>query len=64
MKKEIIVGSNDVEQKRLNDLVISLVNRLNEALQKIQELLHENESLKSSLQVSKKKRYCSFNRRR
>lgn len=50
---------NAAEQKRLNDLVLSLTNQLNEALQKIQELLHENESLKSSLRVFKKQRFGS-----
>ena len=50
---------NAAEQKRLNDLVLSLTNQLNDALQKIQELLHENETLKSSLRVFKKQRFGS-----
>lgn len=46
-----IIAENASEQKRLNALVLSLTNQLNDALQKIQNLLLENESLKSSLRV-------------
>ena len=53
------IAGNAVEQKRLNDLVLSLTNQLNDALQKIQSLLLENESLKSSLRVFKKQRFGS-----
>ena len=49
-----IIAENASEQKRLNALVLSLTNQLNDALQKIQNLLLENESLKSSLRVFKK----------
>ena len=54
-----IIAENASEQKRLNALVLSLTNQLNDALQKIQNLLLENESLKSSLRVFKKQRFSS-----
>ena len=53
------IAENASEQKRLNALVLSLTNQLNDALQKIQNLLLENESLKSSLRVFKKQRFGS-----
>ena len=53
------IAENASEQKRLNALVLSLTNQLNDALQKIQNLLLENESLKSSLRVFKKQRFDS-----
>lgn len=54
-----MIAENASEQKRLNALVLSLTNQLNDALQKIQNLLLENESLKSSLRVFKKQRFGS-----
>lgn len=42
------------EQKRLNALVLSLTNQLNEALHNLQELQRENEDLKASARISKK----------
>ena len=53
------IAENASEQKRLNALVLSLTNQLNDTLQKIQNLLLENESLKSSLRVFKKQRFGS-----
>lgn len=53
------IAENASEQKRLNALVLSLTNQLNDALQKIQNLLLENESLKPSLRVFKKQHFGS-----
>ena len=47
------------EQKRLNALVLSLTNQLNEALHNLQELQRENEDLKASARISKKHRFGS-----
>ena len=47
------------EQKRLNALVLSLTNQLNDALYNLQELQRENEDLKASARVSKKHRFNS-----
>ena len=58
-RANVTIAENASEQKRLNALVLSLTNQLNDALQKIQNLLLENESLKSSLRVFKKQRFGS-----
>ena len=50
------IAENASEQ---NALVLSLTNQLNDAFQKIQNLLLGNEPLKSSLRVFKKERFGS-----
>ena len=47
------------EQKRLNALVLSLTNQLNETLHNLQNLQRENEDLKASARISKKHRFGS-----
>ena len=51
------IAENASEQKRLNALVLSLTNQLNEALHNLQELQRENEDLKASARISKKHRF-------
>lgn len=53
------IAENASEQKRLNALVLSLTNQLNEALHNLQELQRENEDLKASVRISKKHRFGS-----
>jgi len=53
------IAENASEQKRLNALVLSLTNQLNEALHNLQELQRENEDLKASARISKKHRFGS-----